>query len=54
MGERTVQHLEPDRKALGPAETMQVETIPTGKLGLDFALGVAGLPRGRVIEIYGP
>ncbi|MCZ7598442.1 MAG: recombinase RecA [Gammaproteobacteria bacterium] len=31
-----------------------IETIPTGSLGLDIALGVGGLPRGRVIEIYGP
>ena len=33
---------------------MNVETVPTGSLGLDLALGVGGLPRGRVIEIYGP
>ncbi len=33
---------------------MQVEVIPTGCLHLDFALGVGGLPRGRIIEIYGP
>jgi recombination protein RecA len=33
---------------------MKVETIPTGALSLDLALGVGGLPRGRVIEIYGP
>ena len=39
---------------LGSKETMQVESIPTGSLGLDIALGVGGLPRGRVIEIYGP
>ena len=40
---------------LGDAsEKMQVETIPTGCLHLDFALGVGGLPRGRIIEIYGP
>src|SRR3978361_2361904 len=32
----------------------EVETISTGSLGLDIALGVGGLPRGRVIEIYGP
>ncbi|MGA2486718.1 MAG: recombinase RecA [Roseiarcus sp.] len=32
----------------------EVETIPTGSLGLDIALGVGGLPRGRVVEIYGP
>src|SRR5918993_5567980 len=39
---------------LGQKETMQVETISTGSLGLDIALGVGGLPRGRVIEVYGP
>jgi len=33
---------------------MNVETIPTGALSLDIALGVGGIPRGRVIEIYGP
>src|SRR5688500_15593918 len=39
---------------LGSRETMQVESISTGSQGLDIALGVGGLPRGRVIEIYGP
>ena len=39
---------------LGDKATMQVEAISTGSLGLDIALGVGGLPRGRVIEIYGP
>ena len=39
---------------LGSKETMQVETISSGSLGLDIALGVGGLPKGRVIEIYGP
>jgi recombination protein RecA len=39
---------------LGEARHMQVEVIPTGSLALDIALGVGGLPRGRVIEIYGP
>src|SRR3569833_1866272 len=39
---------------LGSKEAMEVETISTGSLGLDIALGVGGLPRGRVIEIYGP
>ena len=34
--------------------TMNVEAIPTGSLSLDIALGVGGLPRGRIIEIYGP
>src|SRR5271166_5785097 len=35
-------------------QAVEIETIPTGSLGLDIALGVGGLPRGRVIEIYGP
>ena len=36
------------------AEKMQVDVIPTGSLQLDFALGVGGLPKGRIVEIYGP
>jgi len=39
---------------LGDATHMQVDAIPTGALSLDIALGVGGVPRGRVIEIYGP
>jgi recombination protein RecA len=39
---------------LGEAQHMQVEVIPTGALALDIALGVGGVPRGRVIEVYGP
>ena len=39
---------------LGEAQHMQVEVIPTGSLALDIALGVGGVPRGRVVEIYGP
>src|SRR3546814_17210098 len=39
---------------LGSKEAMQVEAVSTGSLGLDIALGVGGLPRGRGIEIYGP
>ena len=35
-------------------KVVEIETIPTGSLGLDIALGVGGLPRGRVVEIYGP
>src|SRR2546423_8245833 len=35
-------------------KSMEIETISTGSLGLDIALGVGGLPRGRVVEIYGP
>lgn len=39
---------------LGDATHMQVDSIPTGCLPLDIALGIGGLPRGRVVEIYGP
>jgi recombination protein RecA len=39
---------------LGERNELQIETIPTGCLSLDIALGIGGLPRGRVIEIYGP
>ncbi|MES2495232.1 MAG: recombinase RecA [Pseudomonadota bacterium] len=39
---------------LGSRETMQVEAISTGSLGLDIALGIGGLPKGRVVEIFGP
>ncbi len=39
---------------LGEAATKQVPVIPTGSLALDMALGVGGIPRGRVVEIYGP
>src|SRR5574339_134208 len=39
---------------LGEAHGMQTETIPTGSLSLDIALGVGGVPRGRITEIFGP
>ncbi len=39
---------------LGDTAHMQVETIPTGSLSLDIALGAGGVPKGRVVEIYGP
>lgn len=39
---------------LGEATRLQVATIPTGSLSLDIALGVGGVPRGRIVEIYGP
>ena len=39
---------------LGEAHHLQVESIPTGSLALDIALGVGGVPKGRVVEIYGP
>ena len=39
---------------LGEFKAMEVEAIPTGALSLDIALGIGGVPRGRIIEIYGP
>ncbi len=55
----TMQHLEKDFGAgaimrLGDDKIADVEAISTGSIGLDFALGVGGLPRGRITEIYGP
>lgn len=54
-----MQHLEKDFGTgtvmrLGDDAVQDVETISTGSIGLDFALGVGGLPRGRITEIYGP
>ena len=54
-----LQHLEKDFGAgaimrLGDDKIEDVEVIPTGSISLDFALGVGGLPRGRITEIYGP
>ena len=39
---------------LGESSHLNIETIPTGSLGLDIALGVGGVPRGRIVEIFGP
>ena len=39
---------------LGDYQAMNVEAIPTGALSLDIALGIGGIPRGRIIEVYGP
>ena len=39
---------------LGDATVFEIEVIPTGSLGLDHALGVWGIPRGRVTEVFGP
>src|SRR5260370_2152517 len=39
---------------LGEESRVPVEVIPTGSIALDVALGIGGLPRGRVVEIYGP
>jgi len=48
FGKGSIMRLGKNQKAV------EIETIPSGSLGLDIALGVGGLPRGRVIEIYGP
>lgn len=39
---------------LGAGHNLQVDTIPTGSLGIDISLGVGGVPRGRILEVYGP
>ena len=39
---------------LGDQPEQNVEVIPTGSLALDMALGIGGLPKGRIVEIYGP
>ncbi len=39
---------------LGQREVVEMESIPTGSLGLDIALGIGGLPKGRIVEVYGP
>lgn len=39
---------------LGQTETLNVDAIPTGSMRLDMALGIGGVPKGRIVEIYGP
>src|SRR5262245_35198520 len=39
---------------LGSSEKQQVDSIPTGSIALDLALGIGGVPRGRIVEIFGP
>lgn len=39
---------------LGSNQALDIEAIPTGSLGLDLALGIGGLPKGRIVEVYGP
>ena len=39
---------------LGDAKGMAIDVIPTGSIGLDIAIGIGGLPKGRIVEIYGP
>jgi recombination protein RecA len=54
LGDLTKRYGEGTVMRLGEAKHLVVETIPTGSLSLDIALGVGGIPRGRVTEIYGP
>ena len=39
---------------LGEATSLEIDTISTGSIGLDIAIGIGGLPKGRIVEIYGP
>ena len=39
---------------LGDTQNVSVDVIPTGSLALDLALGIGGVPKGRIVEIYGP
>ena len=54
LGQITKAHGEGSIMKMGEKGTMAIEAIPTGAMSLDIALGVGGLPRGRVTEIYGP
>jgi len=54
LGDLTKRYGEGTVMRLGEATHLKVEVIPTGALSLDIALGVGGIPRGRVTEIYGP
>src|SRR6202048_1481316 len=48
FGKGSIMRLGKNQKAV------EIDTVPTGSLGLDIALGIGGLPRGRIVEIYGP
>jgi recombination protein RecA len=54
LGDLTKRYGEGTVMRLGEAHHLKVDAIPTGSLSLDIALGVGGIPRGRVTEIYGP
>jgi len=54
LGDITKRYGDGSIMRLGEAYQLQVESIPTGSLSLDIALGVGGIPRGRITEIYGP
>ena len=54
MGDLEKRYGEGTIMKLGEAQHLVVDVIPTGSLSLDLALGVGGIPRGRVTEIFGP
>jgi recombination protein RecA len=54
LGDITKRYGDGSIMRLGESHQLMVETIPTGSLSLDIALGVGGIPRGRITEIYGP
>lgn len=54
LGDITKRYGEGAIMRLGEAQHLQVEVIPTGSLSLDIALGVGGIPRGRITEVFGP
>jgi len=54
LSEITKRYGEGSIMRMGEAHSLQVEVIPTGSLSLDLALGVGGIPRGRITEVYGP
>ena len=54
LGDITKRYGDGSIMRLGTAHQLRVEAIPTGSLSLDIALGIGGVPRGRITEIYGP
>jgi recombination protein RecA len=54
LGDLTKRYGDGTVMRLGEAQHLNVEVIPTGSLSLDIALGVGGIPRGRITEIFGP
>lgn len=54
LGDITKRYGDGSIMRLGEAHQLRVQAIPTGSLSLDIALGVGGIPRGRITEIYGP
>ena len=54
LGDITKRYGDGSIMRLGDAHQLMVDVVPTGSLSVDIALGVGGIPRGRVTEIYGP